>query len=115
MLYRFWRKVRRTWRNWNYDPTRADRNAVIQRVVAAAALETKDKTSAPLGQAIDRKPTPPPLPAPFSDDAELSKDAIGKRAYEIWVRNGRPSGTTESDWRQAVTELRAEKSAPASP
>ena len=42
MFYRFFRKIRRTARNWNTDVTRSDRNAVIQRVVAAAAKESKD-------------------------------------------------------------------------
>jgi len=38
----FFRKIRRSARHWNTDTTRSDRNAVIQRVVAAAAKESLD-------------------------------------------------------------------------
>lgn len=108
MLYRMWRKLKRAIRNWGHDPTRADRNAVIRRVVTAAAEETKDKASAPLGERIARTPTPPGVQAPVPE-VEFSKDAVGQRAHEIWVRNGRPTGTAESDWVQAVAELRSER------
>jgi hypothetical protein len=119
MIYQLWRRLRRKVRNWGNDPTRADRNAVIQRVVKAAAEESKDKASAPLGRAIERTPTPAaptasPIPAaahmPPTPPAEpeLSKEAIDRRAFDIWVRNGRPNGTADSDHRQAIDELRAE-------
>jgi cytoskeletal protein RodZ len=39
----------------------------------------------------------------------LSHDEIARRAYEIWVRKGRPLGHDEENWRQAEQELAAAK------
>jgi hypothetical protein len=49
---------------------------------------------------------------------EVPRDRVAVRAYEIWVRNGRPEGTADRDWLQAEAELRAEHAAgpgPAAP
>lgn len=46
--------------------------------------------------------------APAAPVLELSHDKIGQRAYEIWVRKGKPHGTSDQDWREAEAELRAE-------
>jgi hypothetical protein len=35
------------------------------------------------------------------------------RAYEKWVKRGRPQGTDVQDWIEAETELRAEMARPA--
>ena len=123
MLNKFLRKLRRTARNWNTDTTRSDRNAVIQRVVAAAAKESKNNL--PFTDNEARKPstppastTPAPAPSPLaaqllgqddSTDDRISGDDIGRRAHEIWIRNGRPMGTASADWMQAEAELRAER------
>jgi hypothetical protein len=42
---------------------------------------------------------------------EIGRDRVAARAYEIWVRNGRPEGTADRDWLQAEAELRAERAA----
>jgi hypothetical protein len=43
--------------------------------------------------------------------AVVPRDQVAARAYEIWVRNGRPEGTADRDWLQAEAELRAEHAA----
>ena len=37
----------------------------------------------------------------------LTHDQIAARAYEIWLRKGRPTGQDEQNWRQAEAELLA--------
>lgn len=54
----------------------------------------------PTGHAANGQPAVPAI--------ELSHDKIGQRAYEIWVRKGKPHGTSDQDWREAEVELRAE-------
>ncbi|WP_084029342.1 DUF2934 domain-containing protein [Bradyrhizobium sp. LMTR 3] len=45
--------------------------------------------------------------------SEPTEQEIKNRAYEIWVRNGRPEGKEEEFWRLAEQELRNEdKSSP---
>jgi len=113
MFRQLLRKIRRTARHWTTDPTRADRNAVIQRIVTAAAKESKDnlsdsgvrKTPLPTAAALLGKDTPPPL------DEPLPVEVVGQRAHEIWLRNGRPQGTAAKDWQQAEAEIRAERRA----
>ena len=38
----------------------------------------------------------------------LSQDAIARRAYEIWEREGRPEGRAMEHWFRAVSELKAQ-------
>jgi hypothetical protein len=45
------------------------------------------------------------------EPVEVPRDRVAARAYEIWVRNGRPEGTANRDWLQAEAELRAEHAA----
>lgn len=45
-------------------------------------------------------------PAPVA--VELPHDKITQRAYEIWVRKGRPEGQDEQNWKEAEAELRTE-------
>jgi hypothetical protein len=45
-------------------------------------------------------------PAGVTAKSPLSHDAIAKRAYEIWVRKGRPAGQCKQNWKQAEAELR---------
>jgi hypothetical protein len=71
---------------------------------------------APVTPAVaDLAPTPEPvLPTePFTPPAEVSfpADKIAARAYEIWVRKGRPNGADLENWTQAEAELRAEVAA----
>jgi hypothetical protein len=41
---------------------------------------------------------------------QIPHEKIAMRAYEKWVKRGRPSGTADQDWMEAETELRAEMS-----
>lgn len=108
--------MRRTIRNWGIDPTRADRNAVIQRIVSAAATESKDQLPSPAPN-FRHQATPPPAPSPLTaqllgqepPEEPIPNELIGRRAHEIWLRNGRPTGTATADWQQAEAELRAER------
>jgi hypothetical protein len=40
--------------------------------------------------------------------AEIPHDKIEARAYEIWVRKGKPHGQDLQNWAEAEAELRAE-------
>lgn len=44
--------------------------------------------------------------------AEIAHDKIAARAYEIWVRKGRPDGLDAQNWLEAEAELRTEFAAP---
>jgi hypothetical protein len=39
---------------------------------------------------------------------KVPHEKIAMRAYEIWVKRGRPHGTDRQDWMEAEAELRAE-------
>src|SRR5438105_6680505 len=103
-----------------------DRNAVIRRVVAAAADEAKQRDELLAARPADAKP-PADAPAPPAEPArkpasvtvatpsprpaagpDIPSDQIARRAYEIWVRKGQPAGTADQDWLEAEAELRAE-------
>jgi hypothetical protein len=45
---------------------------------------------------------------------KIPHDKIAMRAYEKWVKRGRPHGTDKQDWLEAEAELRAEYSRSAS-
>lgn len=118
MFHRLFRRLRRSARNWTTDVTRSDRNAVIQRIVTAAAAESKDRLNEKSEKSdLPRTATPPPQPSPLASqllgqDVEpepIESALIGQRAFEIWVRNGKPAGTASSDWVSAEAELRAER------
>jgi hypothetical protein len=46
--------------------------------------------------------TPPPV------TMQIPHEKIAMRAYEKWVKRGRPHGTDLQDWVEAEAELRAE-------
>jgi hypothetical protein len=50
--------------------------------------------------------TPVPIAPPPSGD--IPHDKIEARAYEIWVRKGKPHGLDLQNWAEAEAELRAE-------
>jgi hypothetical protein len=86
---------------------RSERNAVIRRIVTAAANTTpKPKSAEPAGEVLGPFTVSADNPA---DGGGLARDKVAERAYDIWVRNGRPTGTAEHDWQQAVRELAAEQ------
>lgn len=97
-----------------------DRNAVIKRIVSAASDDPKksdsasgtEKVPAPSAKTTDEIPspftrqnTPPPRPG-LTDD--IPPEKIAARAFEVWVRKGRPFGTSDQDWLAAEAELKAE-------
>ncbi|HSQ54982.1 MAG TPA: DUF2934 domain-containing protein [Gemmata sp.] len=49
----------------------------------------------------------PQLPAPATP-IDIPHDKIVARAYEIWVRKGKPHGKDFENWTEAEAELRAE-------
>jgi hypothetical protein len=90
---------------------RAERNAVIKRVVAAAAKrghKNAEEAAAAQSGAMAPLLATGPLPS-AAETTRIPQDRIAERAYEIWIRNGRPTGTQERDWQQAIRELEAEQ------
>ena len=51
-----------------------------------------------------------PTPAPQTTPVKIPHEKIAMRAYERWVKRGRPAGTDVQDWIEAEAELRAEMS-----
>jgi hypothetical protein len=43
-----------------------------------------------------------------STPGQIPHEKIAMRAYEKWVKRGRPNGTDQKDWMEAEAELRAE-------
>ena len=41
-----------------------------------------------------------------ADHRSISREAIGARAYEIWIEEGKPEGRAVDHWVQAERELR---------
>ena len=52
-------------------------------------------------------PTEPVTPPPRGL-AGVPSEKVAARAYEIWVRKGKPSGTEVQNWLEAEAELRVE-------
>lgn len=55
----------------------------------------------------------PPIAQPAPTSAPMLKiphERIATRAYEKWIKKGRPCGSAEKDWYEAEVELRAEVS-----
>ena len=50
----------------------------------------------------------PSVGQPVSSAVKVPHDKIAMRAYEKWVKRGRPHGTDVQDWVEAENELRAE-------
>jgi Protein of unknown function (DUF2934) len=44
-----------------------------------------------------------------TDQTHLDPEAIAKRAFEIWERDGRPDGRSDAHWAQAISELNHER------
>lgn len=51
----------------------------------------------------------PPSAQPTST-MQVPREKIAMRAYEKWVKRGKPQGTDLQDWMEAEAELRAELS-----
>jgi Protein of unknown function (DUF2934) len=54
--------------------------------------------------------TPQQTSQPANAAVQIPHDKIAMRAYEKWVKRGRPHGTDKQDWIEAENELRAEMS-----
>lgn len=50
----------------------------------------------------------PPQTQPAQPSTKVPHDKIAMRAYEKWIKRGRPMGTPDQDWTEAEMELRAE-------
>lgn len=51
----------------------------------------------------------PPLSQPTNNPSlKLAHEKIAMRAYEKWLKRGRPQGTEMQDWIEAENELKAE-------
>ncbi|MBN9117968.1 MAG: DUF2934 domain-containing protein [Planctomycetes bacterium] len=64
--------------------------------------------AAPVSTAV-----PPPVAA--LPPIDIPHDKIEARAYEIWVRKGKPHGLDLENWTEAEAELRAEFAARPNP
>ena len=80
-------------------------DGVIQRVVAGASGDTAKKAESAATADAPRPPSTPPA------DLSIPRDKVAQRAYEVWVRKGKPFGTSDQDWLQAEAELQAELAA----
>jgi hypothetical protein len=49
-----------------------------------------------------------PTSHPSTSTVKVPHEKIAMRAYEKWVKRGRPQGTAEQDWMEAENELKAE-------
>ncbi len=60
---------------------------------------------------MSRVATPAKTPTPATPQpaqASIPHDKICQRAYEKWVKRGRPHGSDWKDWIEAEAELRSE-------
>jgi hypothetical protein len=57
----------------------------------------------PTGHPTSSSPSSTP-----STPVKIPHDKIAMRAYEKWVKRGRPHGTDQQDWAEAEAELKAE-------
>ncbi len=69
----------------------------------------KKKTEAPTTRSVarpqaERRVDVAPTPAPRR---ELDREAISRRAFEIWEKNGRVPGHDLENWLRAEQELRS--------
>jgi hypothetical protein len=56
---------------------------------------------------MSRVVTPPTTP-PTPSQVKIPHEKIAMRAYEKWVKRGRPNGSDRQDWLEAEAELRVE-------
>jgi hypothetical protein len=67
----------------------------------AAVVAAPEVAAPPAAVAAPEAVAPPP-------SADIPRDKITARAYEIWVRKGKPHGRDFENWTEAEAELRAE-------
>lgn len=59
---------------------------------------------------MSRVVTPPSAQPTNMPPPMIPQEKIAMRAYEKWVKRGRPQGTEMQDWLEAEKELKAEMS-----
>jgi hypothetical protein len=59
---------------------------------------------------MSRVVTPPSAQPSMLPPLMVSHEKIAMRAYEKWIKRGRPQGTEMQDWLEAEKELKAELS-----
>jgi hypothetical protein len=59
---------------------------------------------------MSRVVTPPSAQSTSLPPLVIPHEKIAQRAYEKWIKRGRPQGTEMQDWLEAENELRAEMS-----
>lgn len=57
---------------------------------------------------MSRVVTPPLSQSNSTPPIKLAHDKIAMRAYEKWIKRGRPEGTEMQDWIEAESELKSE-------
>jgi hypothetical protein len=57
---------------------------------------------------MSRVVTPPLAQSGNMQQVKIAHEKIAMRAYEKWVKRGRPQGTDVQDWVEAENELKAE-------
>jgi hypothetical protein len=60
------------------------------------------------GQYMSRIGTTPQQSTPSGQSMPIPHEKIAMRAYEKWVKRGRPQGSDRQDWLEAEAELRSE-------
>jgi hypothetical protein len=63
---------------------------------------------------VTTPPTAQPVTPPSPTTAKVPHERIAMRAYEKWVKRGRPQGTALQDWVEAEAELLKEAGRPGS-
>ncbi len=64
---------------------------------------------------MSRVVTPPSTQPSTLSPTAIPQEKIAMRAYEKWVKRGKPQGTDMQDWLEAEAELKAEMSRSKSP
>jgi hypothetical protein len=84
-----------------------------EQTPAAMMSPAPSPTHAPVPASSQAAPTNNTVPVQTEKSAapaaiDIPRDKIGARAYEIWVRKGKPHGKDFENWVEAEAELRAE-------
>lgn len=89
---------------------------VITATTPPKPRRTRSKTAEPAKVAAAQQTAAPTHATPGDGQAgaaipaaSLSHDEIATRAFDIWVRKGRPYGQDDQNWREAELELLAER------
>ncbi len=73
-----------------------------------ALVQPAGAHTAPMSPPAATLPAPTAKPHVAAPPLEIPHDKIVARAYEIWVRKGKPHGQDFKNWTEAEAELRAE-------